>query len=803
MTPKTAFASTSAFASTFGLCSLLCCAGINAGAAAVADSQIHGEKTLRGLLEPVGVQRDRWGVPHIYAKNQHDLFFAQGFVVAQDRLFQMELWKRSGQGRLAEVLGAAAVERDSNARRLRYRGNMDAEFTSYAPDAKAILEAFTAGINAFIDAAEAPGGPGLPVEFAMAGFRPEHWQPEDCLNRLAAYSMTGNAGSELWHAELVSLLGVRQATELFEFDPAVALDPSPKANYAGLSPKLLKDIVSSDQRVEFRPLRESNNWTISGNLNATGKPLLANDPHRVIAQPSLRYIVHLVAPGWNVIGAGEPGLPGVALGHNEHIAWGFTIFGLDQQDLYLESLDPADPERYSTPDGWQRMETRTEVISVRNSKPVAVPVKFTRHGPVLWQDGTRALALRWVGAEPGTAGYLGSLALDRAQNWQQFESAMPRWKVPSENIVYADRQGNIGEHSTGLAPLRKNWTGLLPVPGDGGFEWSGFVPAPELPHSFNPPAGFIATANQKMIPDHYGYAVGYEWADPSRFLRATELVEGAKSTGHKLTMADMEAFQLDVVSLHARALQNLLRSALADVSKADETKGTSDQDSAAAQMLLSWDCALRTDSAPAALYELWVLELRKAVTALAVPENARAALGPLSIPQVIAALTHPSAAVFGSAAPQDATRLLLSTLKDARTHLAPLQGSDPRGWSWGHLHHVRFLHPLDQLAGGAELLDRGPVERPGDGDVLQATSFDDDSFDQTDGASYRQIMDLANWDDSRAINVPGQSGQPGSKHYDDLLPLWSEGRYFPLVYSKGAVDRNTTDTLRLLPGRMQ
>jgi penicillin amidase len=797
MTPKMAFAWKSS------LCALLCFVTLNAGVAAVADSQIRGERKIPGLLLPVRVQRDRWGVAHIYAKNQHDLFFAQGFVVAQDRMFQMELWKRSGQGRLAEVLGAAAVERDSNARRLRYQGNMDAEFTSYAPDAKAILEAFTAGINAYIDAAEAPGGPGLPVEFDMAGFRPEHWQPEDCLNRLAAYSMTGNAGTELQHAELVSLLGARQATDLFELDPAVALDPAPAANYAGLSPKLLKDILSSDQRIEFRPLRESNNWTIAGSLTATGKPLLANDPHRVIAQPSLRYIVHLVAPGWNVIGAGEPGLPGVALGHNQHIAWGFTIFGLDQQDLYLESLDPADPERYSTPDGWQRMQTRTEVISVRNSKSVPVQVKFTRHGPVLWQDGTRALALRWVGAEPGTAGYLGSLALDRAQNWQQFESAMPRWKVPSENIVYADRQGNIGEHSTGLAPLRKNWTGLLPVPGDGRFEWGGFVPTPDLPHGFNPAAGFIATANQKMIPDHYPYAVGYEWADPARHLRITELVEGAKSAGHKLTVADMEAFQLDVVSLHARALQTLLRSALADETKADETKGPSDQSSSAAQLLLSWDCALSIDSAAAALYELWTVELRKAVTALAVPENARAALGPLSLPQVIAILTRPQASVSGSLPPQDAAHLLLSTLKDARSHLVALQGSDRRGWSWGHLHHARFLHPLDKLSGGAELLDRGPVERPGDGDVLQATWFEDDSFDQLDGASYRQIVDLENWDNSRAINVPGQSGQPGSRHYDDLLPLWSEGRYFPLVFSQGAVDRSTTDTLQLMPAGAQ
>ena len=788
MTPQTAFVS------KFALGALLCIAALDAAVAAGTDSQIQGDKTIPGLKMPVRVQRDRWGVAHIYAKNQHDLFFAQGFVVAQDRLFQMELWKRSGQGRLAEVLGASAVERDSNARRLRYRGNMDAEFKSYAPDAKAILEAFTSGINAYIDAAGAPDGPGLPVEFEMAGFRPEHWQPEDCLNRLAAYAMTGNAGTELQHAELVSLLGARQATDLFELDPAVALDPAPAANYTGLSQKLLKDIVSSDQRVEFRPLRESNNWTISGNLTATGKPLLANDPHRVIAQPSLRYIVHLVAPGWNVIGAGEPGLPGVALGHNEHIAWGFTIFGLDQQDLYLESLDPADPERYATASGWQRMETRTEVIGVRNSKSVPVQVKFTRHGPVLWQDGTRALALRWVGAEPGTAGYLGSLALDRAQNWQQFESAMPRWKVPSENIVYADRQGNIGEHSAGLAPWRKTWTGMLPVPGNGAFEWSGFVPTPDLPHSFNPAADFIATANQKMIPDHYGYAVGYEWEDPARYLRAKELLEAAKSTGHKLTVADMEAFQLDVVSLHARALQNLLRTALAD-----ETIKAPEQDRSAAQLLLSWDCALRADSPQAALYELWVMELRKAVTVLMVPENARAALGELSTRQVIAVLTQPHAGVVGSATQQDTARLLFSTLQDARTRLVALQGTDMRGWSWGHLHHVRFLHPLDKLSGGAELLDRGPVERPGDGDVLQATWFGNDSFDQLDGASYRQVVDLADWDNSRAINVPGQSGQPRSKHYDDLLPLWSEGRYFPFVYFKEAVDRNTTDTLQLVP----
>ena len=789
-----------------GCCGLCCVYRSDAGAASAvpptlkdraktAVAVLTGRMTASGLRAPVRVQRDRWGIPHIYAKNAHDLFFAQGFVVAQDRLFQMEIWKRSGQGRLAEILGAGMVERDINARRLRYRGDMEAEFKSYAPDAHAILEDFTAGINAYIDVVRGPGGSGLPVEFQLAGFAPEHWSPEDCLNRLAAYSMMGNAGEELRHAEAVALLGAPRATELFTFDPAVVLDPPAGASYEGLSPKLIENIVSSDRRVQFaaQPLHESNNWTVSGRLSASGKPLLANDPHRVMAQPSLRYIVHLVAPGWNVIGAGEPGMPGVAAGHNENIAWGFTIFGLDQQDLYLEKLDPADAERYAAPGGFERMETRTETIRVRDAPPVEVRLKFTRHGPILWSDGARALALRWVGAEPGTAGYLGSLSLDRAENWEQFESAMERWKVPSENIVYADRQGNIGEHSTGLAPLRKNWTGLLPVPGDGVYEWEGFIPNALLPHSFNPEKGFIATANQKIVPADDGYAVGYEWAAPTRYLRATELLGDAKNAGRKLNVADMEAFQTDVVSLHARALQSLLRAALADAD------GTSDGDRSVAAMLLDWDCALRADSAAAALYEFWAADLRKAISALAVPQEARAMMGELPLEQVIAELRQARARLFGPQPSQRRDHVLIDALNSAHSRLASQQGADMHRWSWGRSHQVSFLHPLDQAQGAAELFDRGPVQRPGDGDVLQATGFDGDSFAQVEGASYREIFDLSDWDESRAINAPGQSGQPGSKHYDDLLPLWSEGGYFPLTYSKGAVDRATTDTLTLLP----
>jgi penicillin amidase len=772
--------------------------GVSAAEDWTAQAKAHlallsGTVHVPGLHQPVRVQRDRWGVAHIYAGDAHDLFFAQGYVVSQDRLFQMELWKRAGQGRLAELLGPSALQRDISARLLRYRGDWQAEYRSYAPDAFDILTAFTSGINAYIAQVKSGTAPGLPVEFQLASFKPEPWKPEDCLNRLAAYAMMGNASEELKHAQVVALLGPERAAALFSFAPQATLAPAPGVDFSGLSPKLLESIVSSDRRIPIRQSdrHESNDWTIAGRLTASGAPLLANDPHRVIALPSLRYVVHLNAPGWNVIGAGEPGLPGVADGHNDDIAWGFTIFGLDQEDLYLETLNPADAHQYRTAHGWAPMSQVREIFHVRGAPDAHVVLRFTRHGPVLWQDEHRALALRWIGAEPGTAGYLGSLALDRAHDWQQFEAAMPRWKVPSENIVFADRRGDIGEHSTGLAPLRKTFNGLLPVPGTGGYEWAGFIPNAELPHSLNPAAGFIATANQKVIPDHYPYAAGFEWAAPARFNRIEEVLGAASQTHHPLTVLDMQALQSDVVSLFARRLQAVLRARLPSPGAGDPGL------QAAAQLLLRWDCALRADSAAAALYEEWVSELRQQVTRASVPEAAREVLQLQPLEWVLTELESPRTAAL-----QDATvrgRLLVSALGDAYRKLRALQGSDPHRWSWGALHQEYFRHPLETGALGEQFLNRGPVQRSGDADVLQATGFDDGSFEQTTGASYREIFDLSNWDNSVAINVPGQSGQPGSKHYDDLLPLWSTARYFPLRFSRKEVDAATSDTLILQP----
>jgi len=746
-------------------------------------SPIDGELKIHGLKQPVRVARDLWGVAHIYAANQHDLFFAQGFVAAQDRLFQMELWKRAGQGRLAEVLGKSAVERDRYARLLRYRGDMNAEYKSYAPDTSAILTAFTDGINAYIRHLSAPGGPGPPIDFQVAGFKPEPWRPEDCLSRMAAYSMTGNARSELIDALLLTKLGPDKALQVIDPDPQVKLDPANGTDYSGLSPELLNGLVGGDVRMDF-PSRTtsvgSNNWTISGKLTATGKPILANDPHRVIAIPSLRYIVHLVAPGWDVIGSGEPALPGVAIGHNQRIAWGLTIFPVDQQDLYIEELNPANPLQYKRNGKWQAMLTENATIKVKGSAPETVILKFTEHGPVLWEDVAhhRALSLRWVGVEPGTAGYLASLSVDQAQNWNEFLSALERWKLPPENMIYADLDGNIGEQSAGLTPIR-NWTGLLPVPGaDGKYEWSGFVPLDQLPRTFNPADGWFATANDRTIPKDYKYRVGYAWST-YRIDRIRQVLKGFAEKQHKIEMQDVENLQNDVYSLPADELIRML------------PRHSDGAEARFLDMLKDWDRLLRSPSVPGALYEVWERHLRNAAMAKIAGSFAGTLPGYLNNQQAVDYLTSLPA--------DEQQQFLLSTLLDAGHEMEQKAGEDPALWSWGAMHTMTFRHSLDQEPGAQALFDLGPVARPGDGNTVDATGTGSSGYQQLAGASYREIFDLSDWDNSLAVNTPGQSGNPGSRHYSDLLPLWEAGQYFQLVYSKQAVDQNASDVMTLVP----
>ncbi len=409
---------------------------------------------LEGLRQPVEILRDRWGVPHIYAANADDLFFAQGYIAARDRLFQIDLWRRVGTGKLAEALGPQAIARDRMARLVRFRGDWNAEWAGYGPDTRQIAVAFTAGINAYIGSL----GGKRPLEFRLAGYDPGLWEPEDIVARIAGLLMTRNVVREVQRALDIQRFGLEKVQKFLPPDPLVPIHPPNGLDLAEITGAILRDYSEAIGGVRFPdPLRSevtpgpagellaslfpdaqgSNNWVVGGTLSATGKPLLASDPHRPVQIPSLRKTVHLVAPGWNVIGAGEPALPGVALGHNQEIGFGFTIVGIDQGDLYVEKLNPANRNEYLHRGAWRKMEVVRESLAVRGAGPRTIELRYTVHGPVIHEEPGRhrAYALRWVGAEPGGAGYLAALSVARAKNWPQFLQALTRYKVPSENMV--------------------------------------------------------------------------------------------------------------------------------------------------------------------------------------------------------------------------------------------------------------------------------------------------------------------------------------------------------------------------------
>ncbi|MBY0527534.1 MAG: penicillin acylase family protein [Gemmataceae bacterium] len=746
---------------------------------------LDGDVVLSALKEPVEVLRDRWGVAHIYAKNADDLFFAQGFVVAQDRLFQIDLWRRVARGETAEIVGKKGLDGDRFARLMKYRGDMEAEWTSYSPDTQRIATQFTKGINACIDQM----GKRLPIEFEILGYAPAKWQPEDVLGRMSGIIMMSNFRNELLRSELIAAVGVEKARKIVPTDPVQAFGPAPGLDLKGIDRSILSGFDAATRALPFEAAHGgSNNWAIDGTLSASGKPMLASDPHRSINLPSLRYIVHLNAPGWNVIGSGEPALPGVAIGHNDKVAWGFTIVGTDQTDFYVEETKTDDPTQYKVGDRWEPMKVIKEKVKVRGEKePVELELRFTRHGPVVHQDAKRhrAFALRWVGMEPGTAAYLGSLALDRAQNARDFREALRRWKVPSLNMVYADVDGTIGWLATGLNPVRKGWNGLLPVPGAGSeYEWQGFRPLDELAQVVNPPSHYVATANHNILPADYKHEISYEWAAPYRFLEIKKRLESKK----KFDLDDMKSIQHDNTSLPGQALAKLIKSV--------EFKDTDLQPYV--RLMADWDGVLSRESQAGPLYAIWMQELLDAFYRPQVPAALLDfAKGRGGIVVMLQAMEKPDAFWFGDNPAVGRDEMVRKSFAAAVPKVKKALGPDMAGWSWGKLHTTTFRHPLAGIGPEyAKAFNLGPVPRPGDGVTPNANSHDKD-FRHVAGASYRHVFDLADWDRGVATNTPGQSGQPGSPHYADLLPMWEEGAYFPLAFSRPKVEAVTQHRLTL------
>ena len=777
---------------------------------------------LEGLDQEVEILRDRWGVSHIYAKTLEDLFFAQGFNAARDRLWQLDVWRRQGEGRLAEAFGRRFLDQDKAARLFLYRGDMEKEFRSYHPEGKRILTAFAEGINAYVDLTRSQPDL-LPLEFKLTKSTPGYWRPESSLIRI--FGLTRNVTREVTLAQLVNLMGAESVERLLVFEPPTRLKVP-----EGLDLKLIDDRVLASYHlaragVTFRPedisgstvpwsdrsilaqqlsqpsqdadavhwrSYASNNWVLSGRLTSSRSPILANDPHRAHLIPSLRYMVHLVGPGWNVIGAGEPAIPGVSLGHNEKTANGLTIFSFaDEEDLYVYDTNPVNRSQYLYMGKWEDMKIIEEVFSVRGGDTARALLKFTRHGPVIYEDAEnrKAYALRatWLEHE-GTAAYLGSLRINQARNWQEFLDAVSRHYNPSENMVYADTAGNIGWFGGSLAPKRPNWNGLLPVPGDGKYEWSGYLEPGRLPSVYNPKEGYFATANQFNLPEDYPYAdiSGHEWSDPFRYDRVSEVLH----SGRRFTIGDTMQLQLDELSLPARELVPLLRGLSSPRPEVDS----------ALRLLRGWDYVLSRESAAAAIYELWIQRLHENVFNLYVPAEARSIFGTGSRRVLLRLLYSPDGA-FGADPLSGRDAVLLKSLEEATAALREKLGPDMDRWKWGDLHHTAYESMFSAAvdAPTRRLLDTVPVPRGGDGYTVNNTGFRTSDYRQTGGASYRQVIDLGNLDNSVAINTPGQSGNPDSPHYKDLFPIWAEGKYFPLFFSRDKIESVTEELLTLQP----
>ena len=778
-----------------------------------------GTYEVEGLENPTEILVDEWGIPHIYADSTQDVYFTQGFNAARDRLWQIDLWRKNGLGELSEVFGPEYLEQDKAKRLFLYRGDMEEEWLAYGQETEDITTSFTNGINAYIKLTE-ENPELLPEEFNILDYEPSQWKPEDVV-RIRSHGLTRNVTSEVQRAITLRDHGEEAENIRQGLEPDWETTVPEGLNLDAINEDILDtyqlgtqevdfehlidqvdsgvaaaDIILNEERdlneqIEYESNLGSNNWVIDPDKSTTGRPIMADDPHRSVSVPSLRYITHLSAPGLDIIGGGEPVLPGISIGHNGTSAFGLTIFSIDQEDLFVYETNPDDSSQYLYEDTWEDMDTLTEQIEVRDGESQEETLEFTRHGPVIHKDeeNNLAYAVKAAWLEPGMAPYLGGLQYQGAETWDEFYEAMNTWGSPSENQVYADTAGNIGWKPGGLTPVRNNWDGLLPVPGDGTYEWDGFLDQNNLPSELNPERGWIATANEMNLPNDYdieAFPLGFEWTAPFRFQRIEQVMESNEQMG----IEDSLLLQTDYVSVPAQRITALLE----DINSSD------DQINEALNMLRDWNSDLSTDSSAGALFEIWYQEyLRPGIVQEILPEEAAEHVESGDARVTLELLENPDER-FGDNPEEIRNEVLLTTLNDAIDDVTERLGEDMDEWRWGDLKHSYLEHSLSDMVDETqeENMNIGPLPRGGSGDTVGASGYDAD-FNQTHGATFRLIVDVGEWDNSVAMNSPGQSGDPDSKFYDNLFETWTNDEAVPLLYSRDKIEEATDHTIILMP----
>ncbi|MEL7118895.1 MAG: penicillin acylase family protein [Bacteroidota bacterium] len=784
--------------------------------------QVNNINDIDGLEKPVEILVDQWGVPHIYAETEHDLFFAQGFYAAKDRLFQFEIWRRQSTGTVAEILGSRELKRDKGTRLFKFRGDLETELNYYHPRGAKIINAFVEGVNAYIDWIKKRPEE-LPMEFGLLGIQPQKWTADIVISR--HQGLLGNITQELRMGRAVAKLGAEKVHELAWLHPRKPiLEMDEQIDQEELFQDILglynayrrpvrfrpEDLVSYVQNPDQEEFLEllnkdqkewlavqtdeynsigSNNWVISGEMTQSGYPIMANDPHRSLSTPSLRYMAHLVGPGWNVIGGGEPEIPGISIGHNEHGAWGLTVYRTDGEDLYQYKTNPKNDNQYWFQNHWEDFYTIEEEIPVKGQKPVKVELKYSHHGPVVYENKKKnlAYAVKCAWMEPGGSPYLASLRMDQATNFESFREACKYSHIPGENMIWADRKGNIGWQSVGIAPIRRHFSGLVPIPGDGSHEWDGYLPITAKPHLYNPPSGMIVTANEDVTPKDYQYwdAIGYQWGDPYRGDRVKEYL----GSGRVHSMMDMAELQTDYLSLPARQLTALLKTIPVKDERVAKAK----------EMLVKWDCRMEMESVEATIFSLWQSILAEEMQKIVFKDSGADEYLSLQMIQVINNLLFP-AEFFEGDVITARNSFVLDCLEKALIGLSYQFGTDQNKWQYGQLDykHVLIKHPMSNAVNAETRakLDVGPIPRGGSGYTANVTGR---GLNQTHGGTFRIISDTGNWDQCLATNSPGQNGNPDHPQYKNLFELWGNNQYFPLYYSRKKIESVTAYKWNLSP----